>query len=75
MDSSNVQDRRVHSYLKGNANTFKVDNSFQIILLPSERRSTVKGKNLHPLGAKGSKFFPFRVDPFPEGAWRIGMQT
>ena len=28
---------------------------------PSEKRSTLKGKNLLP---GGSKFFPFRVDPF-----------
>ena len=33
---------------------------------PSEKGSTLKGKNLLP---KGSKFFPFRVDPFSEGAW------
>ena len=29
--------------------------------IPSEKRSTLKGKNLLP---GGSKFFPFRVDPF-----------
>ena len=34
----------------------------------SEKGSTLKGKNLLPLFApKGSKFFPFRVDPFSEG--------
>ena len=31
---------------------------------PSEKGSTLKGKNLLPFG---SKFFPFRVDPFSEG--------
>ena len=33
--------------------------------IPSERVSTLKGNNLLPLG--GSKFFPFRVDPFSKG--------
>ena len=34
----------------------------------SEKGSTLKGKNLLPRGAiLGSKFFPFRVDPFSEG--------
>ena len=32
--------------------------------LPSEKRSTLKGKNLLPLR---SKFFPSRVDLFSEG--------
>ena len=35
--------------------------------IPSERESTVKGKNLLPYAPHGSKFFPFRVDPFSEG--------
>ena len=29
--------------------------------VPAENRSTLKGKNLLP---RGAKFFPFRVDPF-----------
>ena len=32
---------------------------------PSEKGATLKRKNLLP---KGSKFFPFREDPFPEGS-------
>ena len=43
-------------------------NSF---CFPSEKESTLKGKNL-PLGGK---FFPFRVDSFSEGAWFEGKQT
>ena len=31
-----------------------------------------QGKNLLPFGGK---FFPFRVDPFSEGAWCAGIQT
>ena len=51
-------------FLKGKRHTFKGDNSIKIILLPSEKGFTLKGKNLLP---KGSKFFPFRVNPFSEG--------
>ena len=35
--------------------------------LPSEKWSTLKGKNLLP--------FLFRVDPFPEGTWYVKMQN
>ena len=38
----------VSIHLKGNQYTF---NSVNIILLPSEKGSTLKGKNLHLLGA------------------------
>ena len=38
---------------------------------PLPKGSTLKGKNLLPAGANsflaGSKFFPFRVDPFLDG--------
>ena len=37
--------------------------------LPSEKRSTLQGKNT--LQGKGSKFFPFRADPFQNG---LGVQ-
>ena len=43
-----------------------------IVLAPTptsplpKRGSTLKGKNLLPLG---SKFLPFKVDPFSEGGW------
>ena len=40
--------------------------------LPFEKGSTLKGKNLPPLR---SKFFPFQVDPFPEGTWCAEKQT
>ena len=40
----------------------KGGKSVRIVFLPSEKRSTLKGKNL------GTKFFPFRVNPFSEGA-------
>ena len=36
-----------------------------------KKQSTLKGKNLLPLGA----FFPFRVDPFPEGNKCTEKQT
>ena len=47
------------------------------VCLPSEKRCTLKGKNLLPLGANsefaplGSKFFPVRVDSFQKG---LGVQ-
>ena len=40
----------------------------KVLLLPSEKGSTLKGKNLLP---PGNKFFPFRVDPFSEEVWHI----
>ena len=48
-----------------------------------EKESTLKGKNLLPMiyskrkefAPYGSKFFPFRVDPFSEGAWFAWKQT
>ena len=36
----------------------------QLFLLPSEKGSSLKGKNLLPI-------FPFRVDPFSEMAWYV----
>ena len=41
--------------------TFKKDNSVKIVLLPSEKRSTLKGKNLLPLGANS---FLLGLTPF-----------
>ena len=35
----------------------------KLFCLPSEKESALKGKNL-----LGSKFFPFRIDPFSEEA-------
>ena len=48
---------------KGIGYTFKGGNSVKIVffLLCSQNGSTLKGKNLLPTG---SKFFPFKVDPF-----------
>ena len=52
----------------------------KLILSPSGKGSTLKEKNLLPLGAKffpfrvdphGSKFFPFRVDPFKFFPFRV----
>ena len=43
------------------------DNLVSIILAPSEKRSTLRRKNLSPV----NKFFLFRVDHFQKG---IGMQ-
>ena len=58
-------DSIIHNVVKVNGYAFKVDSSVQIILSPSEKGSTLKGRNLLPFG---SKFFPFREDTFPEGA-------
>ena len=58
--------------LKKNGNTFREDNFISYFCLPSEKGSTLKGKNWLP---PGSKFFLFRVtllfrvDPFLEGDW------
>ena len=47
--------------------------------LPSVKGCTLKGKNLLTLGANsfllGSKFFPFREDPFKGGDWCARKQT
>ena len=54
----------VHIQFKGNRYTSRGDNSVKIVFcLPSEKGSTLKGKNL----LLGSKFFPFRVDPWYAG--------
>ena len=51
-----------------NCYTFSGGNSVKIILSPFWNKSTLKGKNLLPIG---SKFFPFKVDLFSEGAQDI----
>ena len=48
--------KKVASYLMENEYTFR-----EVFLTAFEKGSTLKGKNLLPLGAK---FFPFRVDHF-----------
>ena len=40
--------------------------------LPSEKGSSLKGKNLLPMGAN---YFPFRVDLLSEGTWCAGLKT
>ena len=50
-------------FIQRNGYTFRGDNFVKIVLPPSEKGSTLKGKNLLP---QGNKFFPFRVDPFSE---------
>ena len=57
-------DDEVNRALKGNGYTFMGDNCQNAFCLPSENGSYQKGKNLLP---RGSKFFPFKVDPFSEG--------
>ena len=42
-----------------------------LFCLPSEKGSTLKGKNLLPVGAN----FPFRVDPFLEGTCYVSKQS
>ena len=44
--------------------TFVTSGCFSCSQVPSKKSSTLKGKNLLP---RGSKFSPFRVDPFSEG--------
>ena len=59
MFSVTVETRALNGY------TFSADNSVKICFcFPSEKWSTLKGKNLLPWG---SKFFPFRVDHFLGG--------
>ena len=48
------------------------EGTVKLVCLPSEKGSTLKRKNLLPLG---SKFFPFRVDLFSERVWCAGKQT
>ena len=45
-------------------------DSIKIFFFSSEKGSTLNGKNLLP---HGSKFFPFRVDPFQNGARQPGL--
>ena len=51
--------------------TLRGGNSVGLFCLPSEKGSTLKGKNLLP----GIKFFPFRVDPISEGTSCVVTQT
>ena len=51
--------------------SFKGDNSVQIVCLPSEKGSILKGNNLLPIG---NKFFPFWMDTFSEGNCFAGKQ-
>ena len=43
----------------------------ETVYCPFRKGTTLKGKNLFPLG---NKFFPFRADPFPEGVSSTGKQ-
>ena len=53
-------------YFKGKITLYK------LFCFPSEKWFTLKSKEFAPIG---SKFFPFRVDPFSEGEWYTGKQT
>ena len=52
--------------------TFGEDNSFKVVLSLFWKRVSSKRKEFAPTG---SKFFPFRVDTFPEGVSCAGKQT
>ena len=52
--------------IMGDCDIFKEDSSVKIVLLPSEKGSTLKGKNLCPWEQRESKFFTFGVDPVSE---------
>ena len=47
-----------------NCYIFKRDNCQKLFFIPSETGSILKGEQIL---SKGSKFFPFRVDPFQKG--------
>ena len=51
---------------KTRIDTHSGEATVKIVLLPSEKGSTLKGKNLLPLGVNS---FLFRVDPLSEGDW------
>ena len=55
-------------HFQGNEYTFKEGNSVRIVLLPFEKVHS-KREEFAPTG---SKFFPFKVDPFSEetGIWK-----
>ena len=63
------------SLIKEKQYIFRGGNSSKIVFLLPEKGSTLKGKNLLPrvyskrkeFAPLGSKFFPFRVDPFEKG--------
>ena len=48
---SNYNEQSVLFNLKDNRHTIEGDNSVKIVFLPFKKRSTLKGKNLLPLGA------------------------
>ena len=51
----------------------RAETMSKLFLPPSEKVSTLKGKNVLP--SLGSTFFPFRVDPSPERLRCVGKQT
>ena len=59
-------------YIKVNWHSFRGNNSFISILPPFWKGVYSKRKEFAPLG---SKFFPFWVDPFSEGAWCARKQA
>ena len=60
------------SFIKACGYTFSRGNSVKIDFSLFWKGVYSKRKESAPLG---SRFFPFRVDPFLEGVWYIGMQT
>ena len=50
--------------IKGHWYTFKGDNSVKVVFAPFWKGTYSKRKEFAPIG---SKFFPFRVDPFQIG--------
>ena len=56
----------IHNVIKGDAYIVRVGNSVKLILLPSEKESSLKGKNLLPVGANS---FLLEKTPLAEGTW------
>ena len=73
--SKNINFRRMAAHLWG--------GNSELFWIPSEKGSSLKGKicwkdvysKRKEFAPTGSKFFPFRADPFSDGAWSIQMQT
>ena len=50
-------------------------NLLKLFFLSSEKGSTLNEKHLFPVAPRGSKCFPFSVDPLSEGARHAVKQT
>ena len=62
--------------IKGNRCTFREGNNTKDITVPFSKRFFSESKEYASMeNFKGSKFFPFRVDPFSKGDSCAGMKS